>query len=185
MTPAKKYFYVLLGINLLLVGLIIGSFLLINKTAGNKSREIATKKADLESNDLAIKNYQIIDRAINQDDEIGEIALKALPTTVDQGVLINELNQFGIETSTPIKQITFNAAKSGGLTTPSTIKGVSFATVSVQLDKATYDNILRFLQKIENNRRRMQVTTINLAPSDKGGGLIERTSLTLEVYLKP
>lgn len=183
--PAKRFFYLLAGTNLLIIGVIVATFAVASGMAGGRSKNIAALKADVQTNDITIKNYETLQRTISQNQEINQLADQALPKGIDQAVLVNELNRFSQDTATPIRQITFNTAKGGGLITPSTLKGVSFATATVQVNRCQYQDLLRFLGKIENSRRRMQVTTISLNPSERTAGVIDRATLTLEIYLKP
>lgn len=47
----------------------------------------------------------------------------------------------------------------------------------------SYDNMIRFLQKVENNRRSMQIKQINVHADTKNGGVT--FDLTLTIFIKP
>lgn len=182
---AKRAFYLLIAVNVLLIAAILGAFVIANGVAGKKSKEIAVQKADIEANTETLRSLERLQTALNQNKELSEITAKVLPPNIDQAVVVSELYKFSQEANVPIKQITFSPAKAGGLVSASSLKGVSVATANIQFDKGRYDDMLDLLKKIEDNRRRMQVTTISLTPSENQAGVLDHASIALEIYLKP
>lgn len=185
MSPPKKFFYVLLGVNLLLIGGLGITFYFADSIATKRSAEIAVAKADIESNELAIKSFQSLEKAIQQNQEIETIASRVLPQDTEQTKALAELDKFSKEAGVPIRQISFTPGKGGSLVSPTNIKGVSVLQVSLQCDPAQYEDLLDFLKKIEDNRRRMQVTSVAITPSDTAPGLLDRTNLSIDIYLRP
>lgn len=190
MNRAKKTFYILLAVNVLFLLGIAGVYVFASKFAKQKSTSIALAKADVETNDQLITSFKELERSLQKSAELEAIAKEVLPQDKNQSLALNEIQQFGQEVGITIKQVTFNApagAKNTGptLTSPTSLKGVSVLSVTVRCDKMEYEKLLEFLQKIEGNRRRMQVTSISLAPSSSTLGLLERVDLTMDIYLKP
>lgn len=189
---AKRAFYLLLALNIALIGGIAGTFLLANKIAGQKSMEISLLKADIETNDTTLTNYKQLEQTLKKNKEVEEIAQQVLPQDKNQSAALTQLDEFSAQTGVKIKQVTFNPGttdtkKATGptLTTPSSLKGVSILNVSVRCDKTQYENLLNFLKKIENNRRRMQVKSVSLSPSTQVLGQLDQVNLTIDIYLKP
>lgn len=184
MIPAKRVFMILVGVNLLMVGAIAGSFTMANKIAAQKSAQIADTKADIQTNDQAISDFKALQKSIDANKEISDIAAEVLPQDKEQSAALAELNQFSKSAGVPIRQVSFLPGKDG-LTSPSNLKGVSVLSVTVHCEASQYSQLLNFLKKIESNRRRMQVTSVGLAPSDKTAGLLDRIDLSIDIYLKP
>lgn len=190
MNKAKRTFYMLIAINVLLIGGIVGAYLFASNFAKQKSKEIAVLKADIETNDQTLNSHRELERSLSQSKELAEIAKEVLPQDKNQSLALQEINKFASESGVAIKQVTFNTPsnkKSTGptLTSPSNLKGVSVLSVSVKADKMQYEQLLTLLKKFEDNRRRMQVTSISLAPSTSNLGQLDRVDLLVDIYLKP
>jgi hypothetical protein len=191
MNKAKRTFYILIAVNILLIGGIIGVYFFASKFAKQKSQEIAIVKADIETNDQSLNSYRELERSLSKSTELSAIAKEVLPQDKNQSVALQEINQFAEESGISIKQVTFTTPnttkKTTGptLTSPSNLKGVSVLSVSVKAEKMQYDQLLTLLKKFEDNRRRMQVTSISLAPSTTKLGQLDRADLSVDVYLKP
>lgn len=190
MIKSKKAFYVLIALNVLLIGGILGAYLFTTKYAKQKSQEIAVLKADIETNDQRLVAYSDLERSLDKSTELETIAKEVLPQDKNQSVALNEIESFANKAGISIRQITFNTPSgkvtSGPtLTSPTSLKGVSVLSVGVKANKMQYEQLLDFLKQIESNRRRMQVTSISLAPSTTQLGLLDRADFSIDIYLKP
>ncbi len=191
MNKAKRTFYLLIAINVLLIGGITGVYIFAAKFAKQKSQDIAIIKADIETNDQSLNSYRELERSLSKSTELTAIAKEVLPQDKNQSLALQEINKFAEESGVSIKQVTFNtpssAKKTAGptLTSPSNLKGVAVLSVSVKVDKMQYEQLLALLKKFEDNRRRMQVTSISLAPSTTKLGQLDRADLSVDIYLKP
>ena len=190
MSKSKKMFFILIALNIVLIGGIIGVYLFATKFVKQKSSEVAVVKADIESNELAINSYKDLEKSLGKSAELEAIAKEVLPQDKNQSVALNELEEFAKNAGISIKQVTFltpTGKKTTGptLTSPSSLKGVAVLSVSVKGDKMQYSQLLEFLRQIESNRRRMQVTSISLGPSSTQLGQLERADFTIDLYLKP
>lgn len=191
MNRAKRAYFALIVVNILLIGAIAGTYYFTNKVAKEKSSKIASLKADIESNDQAILNFKNLEQTVEKNKDFEKVVEQVLPKDKEQAVALAELDKFSRESGVPIKQISYSNGTATGkntgptLTSPSNLKGVLVTTVSIRSDKAKYEQVLDFLNRLEQNRRHMQVTSITLTPSSQVIGLIDSVDITLDIYLKP
>jgi len=115
------------------------------------------------------KSYQYQDQIIK---DLNDYAAKA-------GVTILSLDFSSSATSTPSP----SAPKTPVATTPS-INGVKSVSVSVLLkNPMSYNNMLRFIQSIEQNLTKMQIAKISLTKDVATGGVTSE-AFTIEVYTR-
>ncbi len=184
---AKKLFFALAGLNILLGGLIIGVFVLASGTAQKKSLEISDLKATSQTNQQALNNYKVLEGTVNSNKDFQAIADRVLPSDKEQSQALADLDNFSRSTGLPIQQISFaqGVSKTGQtLTSPSSLKGVSVIAVVLHSTNAHYDNLLAFLRQIENTQRRMQVTSVAITPNSTTPTLLDRVDLSIDIYLK-
>lgn len=186
--PAKRFFFILLGINLLLLCGIAGTFVYASKLASSRSHDIAVLKADVDSGDQAISNYQELEKTIKSSESIDAIAAKVLPQDKEQSVAFAQLNKFSADTGFFIDTTTFveGGNKTGpSLTAPSSLSGVLVVSANIRGTKATYAQLINFLKKIEDNQRRMQVTSVAITLDNKNPTILSNVDIGLDIYLKP
>ena len=185
---AKKLFMLLLGLNVLLIGATLLVFTLASSAAQHKSQKIAELKADNQADEQVLNNYKVLQNTLNSNKDLETTIQRVLPSDKDQSTALALLDQFSKNTGVPISQISFNpgTAKQAGqtLTSPSTIKGVSVISVTLQCQTTRYQNLLNFLKAIETTQRRMQVTSLNITPNATDPDVLDQTSLTLDIYIK-
>lgn len=185
---SKKFFFVLVGVNVLLVVATIAVFTLANSTAQKRSDQMSQLKADSETNDQLINYYKVLQGTLNANKDLQDTVQKVLPSDKDQSVALNDLNQFAQNTNVDIQQITFNpgSSKTAGqtLTSPALIKGVSIISVTLDCKSTRYESLLAFLQQIETTQRRMQVTTLNITPNATNPDLLDQVSISIDIYVK-
>jgi Tfp pilus assembly protein PilO len=185
---AKLFFWVLVGLNVVLVGATLAVFTQASSAGQKKSQQIATFKATSQANDQLIGYYKLLQSTLNANQDIETVVQKVLPADKDQSAALAELDKFSKSNSVPIQQISFNPGTNKGtgktLTSPSSIKGVSVLSVALNCTNVKYENFISFLKTIENTRRRMQVTTLNITPNETNPDLLNRVDMTVDVYLK-
>lgn len=205
---ARKYFYLLSGVLAFLVIAIIAGVAGGNALLEEKAKKLSAlkvEKATMEQQEIALRQAKI---EIEKYNELNEITKSIVPQDKDQAKTIREIIQIGNETGVPIQSVSFensnlgntdkkNApAQSGsggssGKTPPVSqvqpVEGIDGVyTLEIQVgadDKVDYGNFLRFLERLETNRRTAHVASINLSPSDNG--TLVTFDLTLNAYLKP
>ncbi len=197
---SKRLFWILIALNVLMVVGIIGTFSFASKIAKTKSAAIAVKKAQISNNEKSLDNFQTLEHALNQNKEVEDIAAKVLPQDKEQSVVIKEINKFATAADINLDDLTFVAGSgptttktsTPTLTTPSGLKGVYVLKVQITGKNTSINNMLDFMKLIEDNRRRMQVTSISIKPNlvpakDSQGKIIDVQNyvLGIDIYLKP
>lgn len=110
-----------------------------------------------------------------------------------QDQIITDLNDFASRNGVAITNVDFTGADQPASTpgtatpapaTPTTggIKSTS-ATITIKTP-VNYDNLLRFLESIERNLTKMQVSKVSLSRGSAQGSDIVSDALTIEVYIR-
>jgi Tfp pilus assembly protein PilO len=185
---AKKFFWILVGVNVLLVGATLVVFTRASSAGAKKSQIISQYKAEGQANDQLIDYYKVLQNTLNNNQDLAGIVQKILPADKDQSAALADLDKFSKNNNVSIQQINFNPGTNKGtgktLTSPSGVKGVSVISVALSCTSTPYQNLLNFLQTIETTQRRMQVTSLNITPNSNNPGLLDRVDMTLDIYLK-
>lgn len=201
---ARKFFFVMLGAILLLIGLCGAGTYFANKllsSQGDKLVEQKLEKAVLDKQSDALVQAK---KDIAEYEELEKIAKSIVPQEKDQAVTVLEIIQLADESGVAISSIQFpesllGEVKQQGKATASTdpnttqltpvkeLKGVYVMEINVQSDQAkpiSYAQLLDFLTRLESNRRTAQVTSLSITPSERNRNLVTFT-LTLNSYVRP
>jgi Tfp pilus assembly protein PilO len=185
---AKKFFWVLIAVNILLVGATLVVFTQASSAGQKKSQKISQFKADDQANDQLISYYKALKSTLNSNEDLDSMIQKILPADKDQSAALADLDKFSKINKVQIQQINFNPGTNKGsgktLTSPSGIKGVSVISVAISCNATPYENLLNFLRTIETTQRRMQVTSLNITPNTTNPGVLDRIDMTVDIYLK-
>jgi hypothetical protein len=185
---AKKFFWILVAINVLLIGATLLVFTQASSAGANKSQKIAQFKANDQANDQLIGYYKVLQNTLNSNTGLESTVQKVLPPAKDQAAALADLDKFSKSNKISIQQINFNPGTNKGvgktLTSPSGIKGVSVISVALSCTTTPYENLLSFLRTIETTQRRMQITSLNITPNGTNPGLLDRIDMTLDIYFK-
>jgi Tfp pilus assembly protein PilO len=185
---AKKFFWFLIALNVLLIGATLVVFTQANSAGQKKSQKIAQFKAEDQANDQLITYYKALQSNLNANTDLEGIIQKVLPTDKDQSAAVADLDKFSKDNQVSIQQITFNPGTNKGtgktLTSPAAIKGVSVISVSLSCINTPYSDLLSFLKTLETTQRRMQVTSLNITPNGTNPAVLDRIDMTLDIYLK-
>lgn len=109
-----------------------------------------------------------------------------------QDQIIKDLNDYATRSGISITKLDFSGttAATGQTTTKpatpntSTISGVKSVSVNVSLKTPiSYTNLLKFIQSIEQNLTKMQISKINLAKDSATGG-VTSDAFSIEVYTR-
>lgn len=216
---AKKTFYLMTG---LLVLMVVGAFVGIyfgNKYMKNSASSLVSTKLDNIASDDEEQTYLQSRKNLEKYKSLSETIAKVLPKSKDQAQAVKELYRIGDETGIVIDKIQFPTSTLGQKTAPvatpaptdknsqaapaaatpaapsvtqakpvTGMPGVLGIDVQIGLQPAygksiSYDNMIRFLQKVENNRRSMQIKQINVHADPINGGVTFDTTLT--IFVKP
>ena len=110
-----------------------------------------------------------------------------------QDQIITDLNNFANKNNVSITNVDFSGGQaptaSGGqatapaqATAPTGLKSTS-VTVTLKTP-VNYDNLLRFVEAIEQNLTKMQISKISLSKGSATGNDITSDALTIEVYIR-
>lgn len=185
---AKLLFWVLIAVNVLLIGATLVVFTQASSAGQKKSEKISEFKAEGQANDQLISYYKALQSTLNTNQDLANIVDKILPADKDQSAALIDLDKFAKSNSVTMQQISFSPGTNKGtgktLTSPSGVKGVSVITVAVSCTTTPYENFINFLKTIETTQRRMQVTSLNITPNSTNPGLLDRVDMTVDIYLK-
>lgn len=196
MTP-KRYFYILVGIALMLTLATFGSALGAEKVLDHEADKLSMLKAESQSieelQDSLIQNKSDLMRYR----ELNEIAKSIVPQDKDQTQTVREIVKIaqasGIER---LSSVTFPSSTLGGvgvnnkITQVTPVPGMSGVfslpiTVTVNDDNAvSFQQLTNFLAGLEQNRRTAQVTSLNLHPNEKNPEVLA-FSIIINEYIKP
>lgn len=208
----KRYFFVQVGVFVLLVGLIIGGVVGANillQKQSNKLMSLRLESATVEMQQSALVQAK---KDVERYNELDKIAKSVVPQDKDQAKTVREIVGIAAKNGIPIKSVSFETSNLGEAkakaaapaegeagapapTQPATpsvsqvkpvngINGVFTLPIEVEsAGRVSYPNFLKFLEDLEKNRRTAHVSNINLEPSPAGNTL--EFTLTLNAYVKP
>lgn len=211
MSP-KKVFFVMVGAVVLSGGLAVGSAVLGSSMLKKKSAELVELKLQdrlIEEQQVALIQAN---KDIEKYQELEAIAKTIVPQDKDQARTVREIIKLADESRIKISSITFPAStlgqkapaatpNTGGESTPAPkvqtpsisqvkpvdgIQGLYQMEITIQVSEIapTYNQLIEFLNKLEQNRRTAQVSSITINPSTVNRNLVE-FSLTMNVFVKP
>ena len=197
---SKKLSLVLAGVASLLGLGLFASVFFANKLLTSKSIELSKLKAQSQVADELQISLRKNKADISKYDSLNKIAKAVVPQDKNQAQTVSEIvkiaNDSGI---TKLTSITFPASTLGGtsatkaqssLTQVTPVKGIAGVyllpiTITQDSNNAVrYAQFITFLQKLENNRRTAQVSSISITPDAKNPNNISFTLIVNE-YIKP
>jgi len=164
-------------------------FQLLNSTA----QKTATLKAQVQVSQQQAKIYAKNKEHVDSLGYVNELAKEVLPADQDQSAIVAEISEFAARSQLGISAITFDSAAQGASVkdakgapaTKSLPGGVSLVPITVELKKdSSYSNVLAYLKTLEANRRKMQVTSIAITPSETDKNLLQSVVIKLNLYAK-
>ncbi len=200
---AKKFYITLIVIIVLLVIATAGVFYGANvmlKRSSTKLSQLKVENAVLEQNE---KVYQKAKNDLIKYQDLQSAVNEALPKEKDQAKALKELIQIGNTTGVKIEKIEFTDSTLGDkakstASTPAAagsavtqakpiagISGVQGIEMKVTLAGANtntsinYNNFIEFLDLVSNNRRSMQIASLNIQPD------LKKADLTINIFVKP
>lgn len=209
---SKKFFYVMIGITVLMSGLVVGAVFLGDSFLRKQSEKLVSLKLDnevIEQQQVALTQAK---KDVEKYTELEAISKQIVPQDKDQARAAREIVSLAEQSGISISSITFPSSTLGlrpTTTTPATgtattptqapanpltqakpvtgIDGLYQLDITVVSDTgrpATYTRLIEFLERLEQNRRTAQVTQISIQP-DSENRINLNFTLTLTVYIKP
>lgn len=189
MTPKKMNTTLRYSI-LILAALLIAGLYFANQKLTTLAEETAKLKADVVVQERQLAAYQTTKSAVDSLRDIEDLSAKVLPAQQEQSLTVAELSAFAQRSSLRIKELTFadppEEKKSKSKKEKSAIpKGVVITPVSISFEEnVRYDYFLDFLRAVEENRRKMHITSISLVPNEINRNLLEEVSVHMNLYVK-
>jgi hypothetical protein len=184
---AKRFFYILIALHVVL-GAGIGSVVYFgDQLLAKQSKRLAEAKADDELIEQKKRAKKQLEKKIKEISDLKTLAVKFLPDTKNQEELVVEFYNISKQFNIDISGLNFNdsgaSISSTSQTTPlKDAKGVlvfPFKTTNFTTD---FPTLIAFMQTLENNRRKIQITNIDLQPNTSGQILVG--SMSMEAYIK-
>jgi uncharacterized protein (UPF0333 family) len=102
-----------------------------------------------------------------------------------QDQIITDLNQFAERTNVSITNVDFTATAATTPTPTAAPSGLKTTSVVITLKTPVdYNNLLRFIESIEQNLTKMQISKVSLSRDASGGNNVTSDALTIEVYIR-
>lgn len=188
----KQFFYTLLVLLVISFGGIIGAYYWGNMQLQAKASTISDLIAD---RDIAQEKIISLQQARSEAEDLESVTAlldKLLPKTKNQEVLIADV----IYTATAESSIPFSNVSSfsfSGSNEPDSLSGTVLSKANpgvyeypftLQINKISYETLIRLLKEIETNGRIVQVENIQISPDASNPDLLT-INLSTKAYLKP
>ena len=204
---AKKLFFGLVGILILLAIAVGGSVVYGNKFLTTQNEKLTSLKVESSNLELVQTSLTAAKKDIELYSPIEQIAKTVVPQEKDQARTVREIVKVADESGISIASVTFPSSSLGNATTPGGATSTSASaaagsitqtqkvegltnveklpiTVTSESSKpVAYNSFLLFLRKLEQNRRTAQVENINIQPDSNNRNYLTFT-LVLNVYIK-
>lgn len=197
---SKKLYYVLISLLIILgVGLVLGAREANNILGGQSNKLVALKASDLATNEQETQLAQD-KKDIAKYSDLNTIAKSVVPQDKNQALAVREIADLATASGIPqLSSVAFAPSTLGTATTVKTPAGLTQVTpvktipgvydlritvTQSSTAEVSFNNFITFLQKIEQNRRTAEVTSINITPDQKTPDKISFT-LVIDEFIKP
>jgi hypothetical protein len=190
---AKQFFYIMcVALLLSVVGSVTG-FLWADKQLKQKSRDVSSLIADRDVQNDSIEKLKASKKTASDTSSISDLVSAALPKQKKQETLVADIiriaNSTPGMTGTNISNFGFNGSGSpdslSGALVMKDISGVYNYPFTLQIKDISYTTLLELLQRIELNKRIIQVDQIQIVPDKAKAGYISSVSLSLKTFIQP
>lgn len=209
---SKYFFFVMVGIVVLLALLCVGGLGLGNSLLTKKTQKLTELKLEnrvLDEQKIAVVQAQ---KDLEKYAELERIAKQVVPQDKDQAKTVREIIKFAEEAGIGITSVSFPSSTLGAAPAPAPkaadgeastapkattppitqvkpvdgVPGVYQLEITIQSspDSVTFPKLLTFLKKLESNRRTSQVNSINITPNATNRSQLSVTMI-INVYIKP
>lgn len=184
MTPRKMNLALKITAGLVIVASLVFLYFANNRLS-NIAKETASLKAQIEVSDNQLQIYEVTKKRVESLSYVEGLANQVLPATEDQSVIVAEITQFARNSNLQIGEINFIEGQAAGSKKAAPISGVKVTAFTIQIGGgATFENLLSFLRAIEGNRRKSQVTSINISPDSNSPGSLSNVTISLNLYTR-
>lgn len=197
---AKRLRVILLISMLLIIVAIASGFLFVQRNLHDYATTISRLNADAQSGDKNVQTLSAVEQRLAEEQDTIAAARSIVAdqaTYTDQ--VINDISRIASESGVTITSLEFakEAAASAPTTTPTATPGQPTAptattsapagvikksvTVSLQ-SPLPYSNLLSFIQKVETNNLKMQLTGVTINKDQ--ASMVTTQTFTIEVYVR-
>lgn len=193
LTP-KRFYYVLVACMVLLCAIALAGAVAGNHLMSSHNKKLMDLKLEekvLEEQKIALAQAKA---DLERYAELEQIAKQIVPQEKDQVRTVREIVGFAVQAGVPLASISFPGSELGEggdikLTQLEPVDGLKNVykleiTVTNGPNPTSFNQLVRFLSRLESNRRTSQVTTIDIVPSMDNRNLLTFV-ITLNVYIKP
>ena len=209
---SKKVFFVMIGLLSLLGIMLITTVVAGDKLLRKQSDKLASLKLEDQVIEMQQASLVQANKDLQKYAELKSIAKQIVPQDKDQARAAREIISLAEQSSIRISSLTFPsstlgqpvpkapAAAEGAAEPPKNtappvtqvkpvdgIKGLYYLDIAIASDSnrpVTYNKLVEFLERLENNRRTAQVSQISIQPDPRNRTGLNFT-LTVTVYIKP
>lgn len=192
---AKNTHKMLMIMLILLIVVAISALFVSNFMMQKSANNLVRAKLDNVGYDSEEQTYLQARKDLGEYTALNEIIQKILPQSKDQAQAVSELYKIGDETGIKTASITFPSSTLGQKSNSNTVTqaksvdgmpGVLGIDIAIELEPASgasisYDSMINFLQKVELNRRNMQIKQITVNADTVNGGVTFNMTLTIFV----
>ena len=205
---AKKLYYIMLSVVVFMIMLAGVLVYFGNQLMKKSSHNLVNAKLDIMQKDEQEIGYLKAKKDLEKYKDISELVDKVLPKDKDQARAVGEIYKIGSESNISIDRIQFPTSTLGlktGTTAAGSSATAATATATPTVTQAKpveglksvlgidveiasspgmkYNDMITFLQKLESNRRSMQVKKIAVRPDlDKK---VLSFDITVTIFVKP
>lgn len=212
---SKKMYFVMLGSIGLIIVAIFATLYFGNSVLSKKSDQLVELKLEDELLEQEQSSLTQASKDIEQYADLEEISKSVVPQDKDQARAVREIVKIAAQSGITLSSIAFPSSTLGSAPPPTTqpsddsggesstpapppisqaapvqgLNGVYSLEITIIPDsthKVTYYQFLDFLERLENNRRTAQVTSVKATPTtfNEDNPLIDFT-LTINIFVKP
>jgi type II secretory pathway pseudopilin PulG len=210
---SKRTNYVVMALVALLGVFAIYSLFWANQTLGKKSAKLVNLRLENELAENQQTSLALTNKNIGEYKDLEKIAKAVVPQDKDQAQTVREIVKIASDSGITLSSISFPASTLGQTppkTTPEAgetgstqnqtaappvtqvkpvqgISGVYVMEITVQQDQSkpiTYNQLIGFLSRLENNRRTAQVSGVTVQPNPGDRSKLS-FKLTVNAYIKP
>lgn len=147
-------------------------FLIPKKTDFEESNDLlAQSQTELNRLKTQLIDLQEVEKSFEGSEVTRKDILNLIPADINQDGIINALSEIAANNQTSINSVSFSTGAGRDL-------DVQVVTINLNVT-GTHDNLIRFLEGIENSSRKFRVKTISLQIL---ASKLENMSITLEAF---
>lgn len=192
MTP-KRFFFVMLGLMILVIGLGVSGFWFGDQQLKKQSTSLADLTAERDAAQKKLEDLQRLSNTPINQTETENLIKAILPADKQQQNLIaNIINTAVAEAGIPsnrISNITFAGSGApselSGATQSKEVPGVYSYPFTVVIRDISYETLLKLFTEIEKNKRIIQADQVQINPNKAVPGQLSSVTLSLKTFIKP